>query len=151
MILAFLTPNSNTLHKFELDRDNNIELKQLTDPLFQMSKALGNATGTATLGSLVARLTKGILEQDRLFLVQKREGRFRIGQGSSPVTDPWMSHFKHFVIDQHPAGLPEYNQMFQDIRSLYEAGGAQSDPEWLASVASAWEIHHPGQIFFPTS
>lgn len=109
---------------------------------------------------LVRRILKGIIERDRRFLNRHRgddSGRPRSKgiEGPTPQADPFLSHICYYVLEQHSTGSPEYDQMFQDVKSsllsvveqkkhsLIEGELSESFKFPLVRVILIYRAHHP--------
>jgi hypothetical protein len=116
--------------------------------------------------SVIPTITEHLIQREYRFL---RKGRDRKLPSKSfqktPLTDPWMSHFRYFALEGHPTGLTEFDQMFQEMKKFWEHD--PKGPEWdlnldlsptansglkpgdaLRFIAYQWEQHHRGELFF---
>lgn len=109
---------------------------------------------------VVGRIVEGIVKKDYRFLDRhSRDGggrpRSRKTEDYTPQADPFLSHICYYGLEQHSTGSPEYDQMFQDIRSsLHSAVGwekhfLRKDKlvegfKWdLARIIHIYQTHHP--------
>ncbi len=62
--------------------------------------------------------------QDHTILVEKGGRKRSNPDPNDPRRDPWLSFLVHYGLQGNSIGVPEYNQMFRDVRSYIEARGS---------------------------
>ena len=106
------------------------------------------------LERLVPILTKTIVGRDFYFLATKG-GRFRKPDISgNPALDRWISHTIEYALRGRRSGLPEFDQMFRDVRNYITRNeidnvGTYDDKRKLPEVISIYNEHHPDTPFMP--
>jgi hypothetical protein len=100
------------------------------------------------------------------FSFYNRGGRKRnapVGLENHHRFDPWKSHFRHYLLEENPAGSPEYDLMYKLLKkqwvSLNGTPGWEVDIEnstmmsfkpgpRISYVAKIWQLRHDNQPFF---
>jgi hypothetical protein len=129
-----------------------------------------NSSVFEPINETLAHIASAIIGADRWLYYRRlkdpqdgyKYGRYRevpeTKRNNSYMQDRWMSHFKHYVIDGNQTELPEYDEMFADVKRFWEAK-IQEDPIWnpnvqpdymslqpgksLAYIIQVWEKTHP--------
>ncbi len=123
---------------------------------------------TESKEEVIHGFTRQVIDRDYHYLFQKlgRPRPLQDPEKESSYTDRWMSHFKYFILDSHPTGVPEFDQLFTDCLEFWQKASAEN-PAWkvplysdevllglnagkaLSYIAHRWEEKHPGQKYFP--
>ena len=116
----------------------------------------GEREDTEYMNELLATLTWTIIEADHLNIVEKG-GRTRDlnklnGKNGtlSPYDDPFHSHFCYYVLGENSTHIPEFDQMFLDIRNSFNSSLAFLEPknrknlhEKVSKLIEVYNEHHP--------
>lgn len=109
---------------------------------------------------LVELILEGIIKRDHKFLDRHRRDsvgrpRSRNTENYTIQTDPFLSHICYYAVEQHSTGSPEYDQMFQDVRSALRSvvrlkkhflgdDKLVESFKWdLAHTIHIYQTHHP--------
>ena len=95
---------------------------------------------------LIESITRGIIEQDRFMLTERG---IRQRQASPPglSSNPFLSHFRHYVLGQNPTGSLIFDKMFQEAKEVWDSD-LEKESRIPHELVKTWEHHHPGQKFF---
>lgn len=137
-----LHPHTNT---------NNITRAiELGKQLHKMQNVL-NSDHFRQKEDLVPSLTIDMIERDYLFLAQNK-GRPRSDpDASKPSQDPWLSQVCYYGLEGNTTGIPEYDQMFSDIKTHIQTRGLpkqrdlpddMSVTDKFARVVSIYKAYH---------
>lgn len=99
---------------------------------------------------LLFEITRSMIDQDEQFLqeVRPRKGTTVNGRLLTPLQDPYLSHFCFFILGKNSLGVPDYNQMFDDIRNLFASDSSKLDEldkgeRRIARLIDKYNLHHP--------
>lgn len=68
---------------------------------------------------LLTKILHQMLTRDRDFLMKKihRPGK-STSHNQTFLTDPWLSHVEHFLVEGHSINVPEYDALFEELRPM---------------------------------
>lgn len=79
---------------------------------------------------LIPNIVTDMLSRDGYYLLAEG-GRDRAGiKNYSPQSDRWSSHVIDYALKRNPAGLPEYNKLFSDVRAYILSPERENDWHW---------------------
>lgn len=91
---------------------------------------------------LVEEIAKEITFRDLKFL-ERKNGRKRNPDSKKPLMDPWLSHLVHFGLNGNSTRVPEFDEMYEDIRAFITRPGAEIS-QALTDTLKIYGEKHPG-------
>lgn len=111
-----------------------------------------NSSSYSDHNGLVVDITKGIIDLDYHYLVEKN-GRVRSHpnpeKGNSYKHDPWLSYLFYFGLEKHATGFSELDQMYTEVVNCLHDGFLSNSREadsQFAQVEQVYREKHPEKI-----
>jgi hypothetical protein len=102
---------------------------------------------------LLPKLSTSIFKRDYHYLVDPGKGRLKTPtteDDRSFFNDPWSSFFVEFVMRGRKTGIPEFNEMYRDVRAYIERQHREKTEEWVMNmepkfteIIKSHNNHHP--------
>jgi hypothetical protein len=89
---------------------------------------------------LIQKISESITSQDLDFL-NRENGRERNPDSKKPLMDPWLSFIVHFGLNKNSTEVPEFDEMYRDIRAFITRPGAEINQFWLNSFTETLNIY----------
>lgn len=83
----------------------------------------GNYDNRESVSNLLNRITIRIIKRDFHWLYEKNGRPRRHSNTTSPQTDPWLSHFFYYALEEHSTGIKEFDEMFRGVRNTFTTQG----------------------------
>lgn len=137
------TEPTKSVRHFAIDEDNDIsytcsrqmiELAFILNPVETILSTTWNRVATFFAPKTIEkrkeehrtrvakRILQMMLDRDQLYLSgtnsRGRRGKLSGKEHHSFLTDPWLSHIEHFIIDGHRLGVPEYDALHDELAFL---------------------------------
>lgn len=107
--------------------------------------------------ALIPDISKGLFDKDFKFLVDPGGGRPKaptVDEDKSFLHDPWGSFLVEFVMRGRNTGVPEFNEMFADVKSYIDKQRSEQtelwtdemEPKFTQIIESHNDHHHDNQF-----